>query len=67
MAIWQASIGLAVCSAATTFRFSRLLGTLLGSFLFFTFVSGVYDLLTGHRGPWSDPLHVLEVIAALLI
>jgi len=67
LAIWQAAIGVAVVSAAATFRLSRLVLVLAGTFLALTAAAGLYDAVTGHSGPWSDPTHVLEVVAALLL
>lgn len=67
LAIWQAAIGVAVVSAAATFRLSRLVLVLAGTFLALTAAAGAYDAVTGHPGPWSDPTHVLEVVAALLL
>lgn len=67
LAIWQAAIGVAVISAAATFRLSRLVLVLACTFLALTAAAGAYDAVTGHPGPWSDPTHVLEVVAALLL
>jgi len=67
LAIWQMAIGVAVVTAAITFRISRLLTAMLLTFLVLTVVATLYDLLTGHRGPWADPLHVVEVVAVLVV
>lgn len=67
LAIWQVAIGVAVVTAAITFRISRLLATMLVTFLILTVVATLYDLVTGHRGPWADPLHVIEVVAVLVV
>lgn len=67
LAIWQASIGVGVMSAAMTFRLSRLITVILGTFLLLTSVAGTYDAATGHRGPWTDPLHIVEILAVLLL
>lgn len=67
LSIWQVAIGVAVASAGITSRFSRLILVMAGTFLALTAVATVYDLVTGHRGPWTDPTHVVEVIAALLL
>ena len=67
LAIWQVAVGLAVISAAITFRLSRILAVAVGTFLSLTCVAVIYDLLTGHRGPWTDPVHVVEVLAVLLL
>lgn len=67
LSIWQVAIGVAVASAGITSRFSRLILVMVGTFLVLTAVATVYDLVTGHRGPWTDPTHVVEVVAALLL
>lgn len=67
LAMWQVAIGVAVVTAAITFRLSRLLTAMLLTFLVLTVVATIYDLVTGHRGPWADPLHVVEVAAVLVV
>ncbi|CAB4550256.1 unannotated protein [freshwater metagenome] len=67
LAIWQAAIGVAVLSSAITFRISRILTVMLGTFLVLTAIASIYDIATGHRGPWTDYMHVLEVLAVLLV
>jgi hypothetical protein len=67
LSIWQLAIGFAVLTAAFTRRVSRLLAVLVTSFLLLTGVAAVYDLLTGHNGPWTDPMHIVEVIALLAV
>lgn len=67
LAIWQAAIGVAVISSAITFRISRILTVMLGTFLALTAIATVYDIATGHRGPWADYMHVLEVLAVVLV
>jgi hypothetical protein len=67
LAIWQVAIGVAVVSAAITFRISRLITVMMLTFLALTVFATVYDLVTGHRGPWADPLHVVEVVAVVAI
>ena len=67
LSIWQVAVGVAVASAGVTTRFSRLILVLVGTFLLLTAVATVYDLVTGHRGPWTDPTHVVEVVAALIL
>lgn len=67
LAIWQASIGVAVCTTAFTFRMSRLITVMLTTFLGLSAGAVAYDLLTSHRGPWTDPTHIIEVIAVVLV
>lgn len=67
LAIWQVSIGVTVLTAAVTFRLSRLITVMLTTFLGLTAAAVAYDLLTGHRGPWADATHVVEVVAVLLV
>lgn len=67
LAIWQVAVGVAVVSAAITFRISRLITVMMVTFLALTVFATAYDLVTGHRGPWADPLHVVEVVAVVAI
>lgn len=67
LAIWQASVGVAVLTASVTFRTSRLLATILVTFLLLTTGSVAYDIVTGHRGPWTDTTHIVEVVAVILV
>jgi hypothetical protein len=65
LSIWQVAIGVGALSAAISFRISRLLTVMIATFLLLTAIATVYDLLTGHRGPWTDPVHLVEIIAVL--
>lgn len=67
LAIWQVAIGLAVITSAFSFRISRVLTVILTTFLSLTAVAVIYDLVTGHRGPWTDEMHIVEVFAVTLI
>lgn len=67
LAMWQVAVGAAAIAAAVTVRLSRLVMVMVTTFLVLTTVAGVYDLVTGHRGPWTDPRHVVEVAAVLLV
>ena len=67
LSIWQLAIGFAVLTTAFTKRVSRLLVVLVISFLLLTGIAAVYDLLTGHNGPWTDPMHLVEVVAVLAV
>ncbi len=67
LSIWQVAIGAGAISASISFRISRLLSVIIATFLLLTTIATVYDLLTGHRGPWTDPLHLVEVAAVLAI
>jgi hypothetical protein len=67
LSIWQFAIGVGTLSAAISFRISRLLTVVISTFLLLTAVATVYDLVTGHRGPWTDPLHLVEIAAALAL
>lgn len=67
LAMWQVSIGVAFMVSAVTFRMSRLITTMLMSFLALTGGAVVYDVVTGHRGPWTDTTHIVEVVAVVLV
>lgn len=65
LAIWQAAIGCGTITAAISFRLSHLLTVMISTFLLLTTVATVYDLITGHRGPWTDPMHLVEITAVI--
>lgn len=67
LAIWQAAVGCTVIAASITSRLSRLIVVLITTFLALTATAVLYDLFTGHRGPWTDIGHVIEVVALLLL
>ena len=67
LSIWQVALGMGAVSASISFRLSRLLTVIVATFLVLTGLATVYDLLTGHRGPWTDPLHLVEIAAVLAI
>lgn len=65
LSMWQVSIGVGVLSAAISYRISRLLMAMIATFLALSLAATIYDLSTGHRGPWTDPLHIVEIAAVL--
>lgn len=67
LAMWQASLGIAAVTGAVQFRFSRIVTVMLATFVGLTATATVHDLVTGHEGPWADPLHMVEVAAAVLL
>lgn len=67
LAIWQVTLGAGVLSAAISFRISRLLTVMMVTFLTLTLFATMYDLWTGHSGPWTDPLHIGEIVATLFV
>lgn len=67
LSIWQVALGMGAVSASISFRLSRLLTVIVATFLVLTALATVYDLSTGHRGPWTDPLHLVEIAAVLAI
>ena len=69
LAVWQASLGVAVLSLTIAFRFSLFIIVTSVSLIGFTTISAIVDVLMGHRGPWADITHLLEaaVLALVLI
>jgi len=67
LAVWQASLGVAVVALSVSFRMSLFITATTTSFLVFTSVATVVDLVMGHRGPWTDVTHVVEVAALILL
>ena len=70
LAVWQASLGASVVILSLSFRLSLFVVATTTSFLVFTSVASVVDLVMGHRGPWADVTHLVEagvVVLMLLI
>lgn len=67
LSIWQVAVGMTGIIMGFTFRLSRLIAVIAITFLSLTVIATIYDLLTGHRGPWTDPTHVGEVIAVVVL
>jgi hypothetical protein len=67
LAVWQASLGVAVVALSVSFRLSLFITATTTSFLVFTTVATLVDLVMGHRGPWTDVTHVVEVVALIVL
>lgn len=67
LSIWQVAVGVACLTGALSFRFSRMIAIMATTFLFLTALATGYDVVTGHRGPWTDPVHIIEVVALVVI
>jgi hypothetical protein len=65
LAIWQMTLGLATVVFAWSRSFSRFITASAITFLLLTLFSGVFDAITGHRGPWTDLTHLIEAVALL--
>lgn len=67
LSIWQASLGVSVVALAVSFRLSLFLVTITISFLSLTAIATLFDVLQGHRGPWTDITHLVEVCALCVL
>jgi hypothetical protein len=52
---------------SVSFRLSLFITATTTSFLVFTTVATLVDLVMGHRGPWTDVTHVVEVVALIVL
>lgn len=67
LSIWQVSLGMSVIALSLSFRLSLFLTSMTASFLALTGVATLFDLLHGHRGPWTDITHLVEVFALIIL
>ncbi len=61
LAMWQAAFGVAAVVSSRSFRFSRFVTAMTVTFCTLTLAATVYDAATGHNGPWTDPIHLIEI------
>ena len=67
LAIWQASLGFSVVVLAVSFRLSLFATATAVFFIVFTSVASIVDIIAGHRGPWLDITHMLEVVILVVL
>jgi hypothetical protein len=67
LAIWQATLGIAVLAVSRQLQFSRFVRVASITFLLATSAAAAYDIATGHSGPWTDPAHLLEIGALVML
>lgn len=67
LASWQIGFGVGLFVAAWMSRMSHAMLAFGATFATLTITAKVIDVIGGHRGPWADPVHLVEVIAVFLL
>jgi predicted anti-sigma-YlaC factor YlaD len=67
LAAWQIGFGVGLFVAAWVSRLSHAMLAFAMTFATLTVVAKVIDLIGGHRGPWADPVHLVELIGVVLL
>jgi predicted anti-sigma-YlaC factor YlaD len=67
LAAWQIGFGVGLFVAAWVSRLSHAMLAFAATFATLTVVAKVIDLVGGHRGPWADPVHLVELIGVVLL
>lgn len=67
LATWQIGFGVGLVVAAVQSRFSQAMLAMAGAVALLTVVTTVVDVAFGHRGPWAESVHVVELIGIVLL
>jgi hypothetical protein len=67
LASWQIGFGVGLFVAAWMSRMSHAMLAFAATFAALTIVAKVTDVTGGHRGPWADSVHLVELVAVFLL
>jgi hypothetical protein len=67
LASWQIGFGVGLFVAAWMSRMSHAMLAFAATFAALTIVAKVIDVIGGHRGPWADSVHLVELVAVFLL
>lgn len=67
LAAWQIGFGVGLFVAAWVSRMSHAMLALAGTFGALTVIAKAIDVISGHRGPWADSVHLVELVAVFLL
>jgi hypothetical protein len=67
LASWQIGFGVGLFVAAWMSRMSHAMLAFAATFAALTIISKAVDVIGGHRGPWADSVHLVELIAVFLL
>jgi hypothetical protein len=67
LATWQIGFGVGLLVAAAMSRLTHAMLALAATFGVLTVVATVIDLVNGHRGPWAETVHLVELVAIILL
>lgn len=67
LATWQIGFGVGLLVAALLSRLSHAMLALASTFAILTIAATVIDVVGGHRGPWAESVHLVELVAVVLL
>ena len=67
LATWQIGFGVGLLVAALMSRLSHAMLALAATFATLTITATVIDIISGHRGPWTESVHLIELVAVVLL
>ena len=67
LATWQIGFGVGMLVAAAMSRLTHAMLALAATFGVLTVVATAIDVVNGHRGPWAESVHLVELVAILLL
>ena len=67
LATWQIGFGVGLLVAALMSRLSHAMLALASTFAVLTIAATVIDVVGGHRGPWAESVHLVELVAVVLL
>lgn len=67
LASWQIGFGVGLFVAAWMSRMSHAMLAFAGTFAALTIAAKAIDVIGGHRGPWADSVHLVELVGVFLL
>ena len=67
LATWQIGFGIGLLVAALMSRLTHAMVALAITFAGLNIAATAISLANGHRGPWAEPVHLVELVAILLL
>lgn len=67
LAAWQIGFGVGLLVAASVSRMSHAMLALAATFAALTVGATAIDVISGHRGPWAESVHLVELIGVFLL
>jgi hypothetical protein len=67
LATWQIGFGVGLLVAAVMSRLTHAMLALAATFGVLTITATVIDIVNGHRGPWAESVHLVELVAIVLL
>ena len=67
LAAWQIGFGVGLLVAAWVSRLTYAMLALAATFALLTVTATVIDIIRGHSGPWSESVHLVELVGVYLL